>query len=413
MPHEFKYNDHIEYDWKLMFIGTDEGYVSAVYPGGIDDEFKFQYVYNHTDHLGNIRQNITRENGRLTVLREHNYYPFGLLHRGYNEDKEDLKYDKEQDFIFTVQAQAGRYKYKFQGQERQEDLQLGWDSFKYRNYDYAIGRFFNVDPLAEKFPYNGVYNFSENRVVDGREFEGLEVVAVGKVNTQSLVVSGTTEAGFVGGRDGLYAYGSYGYGFETNASIFTGVSITIYPTMPTVKGFYEGDSYQGGVNGKLFGVSGGINGVYSNGYWGINVQVGEGASFFLFSVSGYKMHTTITDLTNGNAHRAMSYLQMAVNKIESEIKKVNTDIANCQQLINDYKLDNQVNALLLNSSNITEEQKQQYQAEIERNNNNIRALQQQISNLEETNNKLKQAQNVLQQTINQIKKDDKNNNQNN
>ncbi len=174
MQYEFKYNDYIQYDWKLMFIGTDEGYVSAVYPEGIDSKFKFQYVYNHTDHLGNIRQNITRENGRLTVLREHNYYPFGLLHKGYNEEKEDLKYDKEQDFIFTVQAQAGRYKYKFQGQERQEDLDLGWDSFKYRNYDYAIGRFFNVDPLAEKFPYNGVYNFSENRVVDGVELEGKE-----------------------------------------------------------------------------------------------------------------------------------------------------------------------------------------------------------------------------------------------
>ncbi len=135
-------------------------------------------MYNHTDHLGNIRQNITKENGRLTVLREHNYYPFGLLHKGYNEEKEDLKYDKEQDFIFTVQAQAGRYKYKFQGQERQEDLDLGWDSFKYRNYDYAIGRFFNVDPLAEKFPYNGVYNFSENRVVDGVELEGLEFKSI-------------------------------------------------------------------------------------------------------------------------------------------------------------------------------------------------------------------------------------------
>jgi len=182
MQYEFKYNDYVQYDWKLMFIGTDEGYVSAVYPDGIDSEFKFQYVYNHTDHLGNIRQNITRENERLTVLREHNYYPFGLLHRGYNEEKEDLKYDKEQDFIFTVQAQAGRYKYKFQGQERQEDLDLGWDSFKYRNYDYAIGRFFNVDPLAEKFPYNGVYNFSENRVVDGVELEGLEYLDVDNPN---------------------------------------------------------------------------------------------------------------------------------------------------------------------------------------------------------------------------------------
>jgi hypothetical protein len=32
-----------------------------------------------------------------------------------------------------------------------------------------------VDPLAAKYPYNGVYNFSENRVIDGREIEGLEV----------------------------------------------------------------------------------------------------------------------------------------------------------------------------------------------------------------------------------------------
>ena len=175
MQYEFKENNHIKYDWKLMFIGTDEGYVSAVYPDGIDNEFKFQYVYNHTDHLGNIRQNITKENGNLTVLREHNYYPFGLLHKGYNEEKEDLKYDKEQDFIFTVQAQAGRYKYKFQGQERQEDLDLGWDSFKYRNYDYAIGRFFNVDPLAAKYPYNSTYAFQENKLGLGRELEGLEL----------------------------------------------------------------------------------------------------------------------------------------------------------------------------------------------------------------------------------------------
>ncbi len=41
-----------------------------------------------------------------------------------------------------------------------------------------IGRFFNVDPLAEKYAYNGVYNFSENRVIDGRELEGLEYISV-------------------------------------------------------------------------------------------------------------------------------------------------------------------------------------------------------------------------------------------
>jgi len=37
-----------------------------------------------------------------------------------------------------------------------------------------VGRFFNIDPLSEKYAYQSHYNFSENRVVDGRELEGLE-----------------------------------------------------------------------------------------------------------------------------------------------------------------------------------------------------------------------------------------------
>ncbi len=40
-----------------------------------------------------------------------------------------------------------------------------------------VGRFFNVDPLAEKFPHNSTYAFAENRVIDGRELEGLEWVS--------------------------------------------------------------------------------------------------------------------------------------------------------------------------------------------------------------------------------------------
>lgn len=37
-----------------------------------------------------------------------------------------------------------------------------------------LGRFFNVDPLSEKYAYQSHYNFAENRVTDGRELEGLE-----------------------------------------------------------------------------------------------------------------------------------------------------------------------------------------------------------------------------------------------
>jgi len=41
-----------------------------------------------------------------------------------------------------------------------------------------LGRFWQVDPLAEDYRYNGVYNFAENRVIDGNELEGLEWVPV-------------------------------------------------------------------------------------------------------------------------------------------------------------------------------------------------------------------------------------------
>lgn len=41
-------------------------------------------------------------------------------------------------------------------------------------HDPRVGRFFSVDPLARDYPWNSSYAFSENRVIDGIELEGLE-----------------------------------------------------------------------------------------------------------------------------------------------------------------------------------------------------------------------------------------------
>lgn len=64
----------------------------------------------------------------------------------------------------------------YSDQEHIGDLNLGWDSFKWRNHQPDIGRFFNIDPLAEKYVYNSPYAFSENAVTRHRELEGLEKV---------------------------------------------------------------------------------------------------------------------------------------------------------------------------------------------------------------------------------------------
>jgi len=80
--------------------------------------------------------------------------------------------------VELVNVTKTEYLYRYQGQERQDELGLNWDSFKWRNYDYVIGRFMLIDPLAEKYVYNSPYAFSENRVIDARELEGLEAALI-------------------------------------------------------------------------------------------------------------------------------------------------------------------------------------------------------------------------------------------
>jgi RHS repeat-associated protein len=68
------------------------------------------------------------------------------------------------------------YRYGFQNQEKDNEIKGAGNSvnYKYRMHDPRVGRFFAVDPLASKYPWNSPYAFSENRVLDAVELEGLE-----------------------------------------------------------------------------------------------------------------------------------------------------------------------------------------------------------------------------------------------
>ena len=54
-------------------------------------------------------------------------------------------------------------------------------TYKYRVEDPRLGRFFSVDPLYAEYPWNSNYAFSENRLIDAIELEGLECVLVNDV----------------------------------------------------------------------------------------------------------------------------------------------------------------------------------------------------------------------------------------
>ena len=68
------------------------------------------------------------------------------------------------------------YRYGFQGQEKDDEVKGEGNSLNYtfRMHDARVGRFFARDPLSYQYPWNSPYAFSENRVVDGIELEGLE-----------------------------------------------------------------------------------------------------------------------------------------------------------------------------------------------------------------------------------------------
>ncbi|WP_282160880.1 DUF6443 domain-containing protein [Ulvibacterium marinum] len=136
----------------LQFFPHPEGHVTPDGSGGYD------YVYNYSDHLGNIRLSYTDADGNGSIdpaneiIEENNYYPFGMKHKGYNEGVSSL-------------GNSIAKKWKFQGVEFEEALEIDLYEMEFRNYDPAIGRFMSPDPLTEEREWLTPYNFVQNNPI--------------------------------------------------------------------------------------------------------------------------------------------------------------------------------------------------------------------------------------------------------
>ncbi len=133
----------------LQFFNHPEGYVE-------NDNGIFKYHYQYKDHLGNIRLSYTNSGSagspNVVISEENNYYPFGLRHKGYND-------------LGNGYGNSAAKKYKFGGKELQEEHNLEWYDVSARNYDPALGRWMNIDPLAESMPEWSPYNFAFNNPI--------------------------------------------------------------------------------------------------------------------------------------------------------------------------------------------------------------------------------------------------------
>ena len=160
------YLDGFQYrDGWLQFFPTSEGYVRATVVNGTT---AYSYVYNYTDHLGNIRLSYAQDPAsptELKILEENHYYPYGLKHTNYNSD---LLVHREYRGVLGIKDPGPieplvpvlPYNYKFNGRELQDEMGLNMYDMPFRDYDPAIGRWTGMDPVLdyERSPYNGFDN---------------------------------------------------------------------------------------------------------------------------------------------------------------------------------------------------------------------------------------------------------------
>ena len=127
---------------------------------------------------------------------------------------------------------SNSYRYGFQGQEKDNEIKGEGNSLNYtfRMHDPRVGRFFATDPLQRSYPWNSPFAFSENRVIDKIELEGLETAtATLSARTTLFVVSFQVGVTVAVAPDGiaLFVAPEAGAGFGVSAA--GGVSLNFYP----------------------------------------------------------------------------------------------------------------------------------------------------------------------------------------
>ena len=189
----------------IQFFNHAEGYNHLE-----NDTNKFEAVYQYKDHLGNVRLSYsdTNNDGVITassdpstneIIEESIYYPFGLKHKGYNNVVNGV-----------------HHPYGFNGMEENDELGLNWLDFSARNYDPAIGRWMNLDPLADKNYFDSPYTFVHNNPLVYVDPDGKDAILIVfpdyQINTPVGKIGGLGHAGvlLIDNKTGVTKYYEYG-----------------------------------------------------------------------------------------------------------------------------------------------------------------------------------------------------------
>jgi RHS repeat-associated protein len=237
----FQYKDNV-----LEFFPTAEGYVKNT--AGV-----YSYVFQYKDHLGNIRVSYAKNptTNVLEIIDENNYYPFGLKHKGYNS------------------LTGNNNKYKYNGKELQDELGLGFYDYGARNYDPALGRWMNIDPLAEKSRRFSPYTYALNNPVYFIDPDGMMAKPPVGVDAEQGAVHTDGDGSWVYDKEtttwfGLNGAENIGNTIELNEVVIGGDKTSYVPSGdygPAMQPWDSDNKFMNGLSNTVFGIVGTVGAV--------------------------------------------------------------------------------------------------------------------------------------------------------
>lgn len=206
-----------------QFNAKAQGFKQVINPGPLQPElflndieienngWLYVFVNNESEqavYFDNFQVNHTRGN----ILEETHYYPFGLAMKAISSRALSINPTN---------------KNKFNGKELQSDefsdgSGLEWHNYGVRLYDQQIGRWNQIDPLAEKMNRWSPFNYAFNnpvKFVDPNGSEPQDWILMGKRPIWDVRVVDQKTASALYGPNAMYLGSSYSYGAKDGRTV--------------------------------------------------------------------------------------------------------------------------------------------------------------------------------------------------